>query len=128
MYSSARGSCQLSAVSTATHKRNSQTITIENNVSATSRRPFALRWLLVPVRVLLVSFLLTLLSFAVCLFLGIFGLLISAAVRGAHPNMTVAYREIAFPGTLVLGGIALLVAVVIEVRYQSRKRIESRLI
>jgi hypothetical protein len=41
--------------------------------------------------------------------------------------MTVAYREIAFPGTLVLGGIALLVAIVIEVRYQRRKRVESRL-
>jgi hypothetical protein len=86
-----------------------------------------LRTLLVPVRVLLVSFLLALLSFAVFLFLGIVGLLISAVLRGAHPNMTVAYREIAFPGALVLGGIALLVAIVIEVRYQRRKRVESRL-
>jgi hypothetical protein len=86
-----------------------------------------LRFLLVPVRVLLVSLLLALLSFAVCLFLAIVGLLISAVVRGAHPNMTVAYREIAFPGALVLGGIALLVAIVIEVRYQGRKTIETRL-
>ncbi len=85
-----------------------------------------LRFLLVPVRVLLVSLLLALLSFAVCLFLAIVGLLISAVVRGAHPNMMVAYREIAFPGALVLGGIALLVSIVIEIRYQSRKRIESR--
>ena len=82
-----------------------------------------LRFLLVPVRVLLVSLLLALLSFAVCLFLAIVGLLISAVVRGAHTNMTVAYREIAFPGALVLGGIALLVAIFIEVRYQGRKRI-----
>jgi hypothetical protein len=87
----------------------------------------SLRFLLIPVRVLLVTFLLTLLSFAVGLFLGIVGLLVSAAVRGVHPNMTVAYREIALPGALLLGGIALLVAIVIEVRYQSRKRIESRL-
>jgi hypothetical protein len=85
-----------------------------------------LRFLLVPLRVLLVTVLLALLSFAVFLFLGIVGLLISAVVRGAHPNMTVAYREIAFPGAMVLGGIALLVSIVIEVRYQSRKRIESR--
>jgi hypothetical protein len=84
--------------------------------------------LLVPARVLLVGFLLALLSFALCLFLGIVGLLISAALRGTHPNMTVAYREIALPGALVLGGIALLVAIVIEIRYQSRKRIESRLV
>jgi len=54
-----------------------------------------LRWFLVPLRVLLVTFLLALLSFAVCLFLGILGLVITAAVRGIHPNMTIAYREIA---------------------------------
>ncbi|MGC2183815.1 MAG: hypothetical protein WA637_11075 [Terriglobales bacterium] len=74
------------------------------------------RGLLVPARVLLVAFLLALLAFAVCLFLGIFGLMISAGVRGVHPNMTVAYREIAFPAALVAGGIALLVAIVLEVR------------
>lgn len=88
---------------------------------------FLLRLLLVPIRVLLVSFLLALLSFAVFLFFGIVGLLISAVVRDVHPNMTMAYREIALPGALALGGIALVVAIVIEVRYQSRKRIESRL-
>jgi hypothetical protein len=86
-----------------------------------------LRLLLVPVRILLVSFLLALLSFAVFLFLGIVGLLITAVVRGVHPNMTVAYREVAFPGALVAAGIALLGAIVIEVRYQSRKRVETRL-
>ena len=74
------------------------------------------RWLLVPVRVLLVAFLLALLTFAVCLFLGIFGLMISGGVRGVHPNMTVAYREIAFPAAVVAGGLALLVAIVMEVR------------
>ena len=83
-----------------------------------------LRWLLVPVRVLLVTFLLALLSFAVCLFLGIFGLLISAGVRGIHPNMTVAYREIAFPAAVVAGVIALLAAIVLEVRHQRREAIE----
>ncbi len=85
-----------------------------------------LRFLLVPLRVLLVTVLLALLSFAVFLFFGIVGLLITAILRGVHPNMTVAYRQIAFPGAMVLGGIALLVSIVIEVRYQSRKRIESR--
>jgi hypothetical protein len=85
-----------------------------------------LRFLLVPLRVLLVTVLLGLLSFAVFLFFGIVGLLITAILRGVHPNMTVAYRQIAFPGAMVLGGIALLVSIVIEVRYQIRKRIESR--
>lgn len=82
------------------------------------------RWLLIPARVLLVAFLLALLTFAVCLFLGIVGLLISAAVRGVHPNMTVAYREIAFPAAVAAGGIALLVAIVVEVRHLQRERSE----
>ncbi len=82
------------------------------------------RWLLVPVRVLLVAFLLALLTFAVCLFLGIFGLLISASVRGVHPNMTVAYREIAFPAAAVAGAIALLAAIVLEIRHPRREGIK----
>ena len=53
------------------------------------------------------EFLLALLSFAVCLFLGILGLVVTAAMRGAHPNMTIAYREIAFPAALVAGAGAL---------------------
>ena len=84
------------------------------------------RWLLVPVRVLLVTFLLALLSFAVCLFLGIFGLLISAGVRGVHPNMTVAYREIAFPAAVVAGAIALLAAIVMEIRHPRREQSSAR--
>jgi hypothetical protein len=63
----------------------------------------------------------------VFLFFGIVGLLITAVLRGVHPNMTVAYREVAFPGAMVAAGIALLVAIGIEVRYQSRKKIELRL-
>jgi len=74
--------------------------------------------LLVPVRVVLLAFLLALLAFALCLFLGIFGLLISAGVRGVHPNMTVAYRAIAFPAAVAVGAIALLVAIVMEARHR----------
>lgn len=82
------------------------------------------RWLLVPLRVLLVTFLLTLLAFALCLFLGIAGLLIAAAVRGVHPDMTSAYREFAFPAAVVAAGVALIAAIAVEVRYQRRKEIE----
>ncbi len=89
-------------------------------LSAKAPSPWV-RWLLVPVRVLLVAFLLTLLTFAVCLFLGIFGILISAGMRGVHPNMTVAYREIAFPAAVVAGGIALLAAIVLEFRHLRRE-------
>jgi hypothetical protein len=85
-----------------------------------------IRWFLVPLRVLLVTFLLALLSFAVCLFLGILGLLISAAVRGVHPNMTIAYREIAFPAAILAGAAALVAAIVMEVRHHRQQEIESR--
>jgi hypothetical protein len=84
------------------------------------------RWFLVPLRVLLVSFLLALLSFAVCLFLGILGLVISAGVRGVHPNMTIAYRQIAFPAAVLAGAAALVVAIVMEVRHRRQQRVEAR--
>jgi hypothetical protein len=62
------------------------------------------------------TFLLALLSFAVCLLLGILGLTISAAVRGVHPNLTLAYRDIAFPAAVIAGLIALIASIAIEVR------------
>ena len=85
------------------------------------------RWFVLPLRVLLVSFLLTLIAFAVCLFLGILGLVISAAVRGVHPNMTIAYRQIAFPAAILAGAAALVVAIVMEIRHHRHQRIESQL-
>jgi hypothetical protein len=88
--------------------------------------PSPVRWLLIPLRVLLVSFLLTLLAFAVCLLLGILGLVISAAVRGVHPNMTIAYREIALPAAILAGAAALVVAIVMEVRHHRQQRVEAR--
>jgi hypothetical protein len=75
-----------------------------------------LPWLLIPVRVLLVSLLVALLSFAVCLLLGILGLAITARLRGVQPDMTVAYRHIAFPAAIVIGAGALVGTIVIEVR------------
>jgi hypothetical protein len=81
-----------------------------------------IRWFLLPLRVLLVAFLLALLSFAVCLFVGILGLLISAAVRGVHPNMTIAYREIALPAAIFVGTAALVVAIVMEIRHHRQLR------
>jgi hypothetical protein len=85
------------------------------NPSAKTRSP-VLTWLMIPVRVLLVTFLLSLLAFAVCLFLGIIGLVITAALRGVHPNMTIAYREIAFPAAVFAGAAALVAAIVMEAR------------
>ncbi len=86
-----------------------------------------IRWFLVPLRVLLVTFLLALLSFAVCLFLGILGLVITAAMRGTQPNLTIAYREIAFPAAILAGAAALVAAIVMEIRHRQQPKIETLL-
>jgi hypothetical protein len=73
-------------------------------------------WYLIPLRVLLVTFLLTLLSFAASLLLGILGLVISAALRGIHPNLPIAYRHIALPVAAVVAAVTLISASVMEIR------------
>jgi hypothetical protein len=75
-----------------------------------------LRWFWIPLRVLLMSFLLALLSFAVCLFGGILALMISAWLRGVQPNLPLAYHDIAFPAAGVAGLIALAGTIVMEFR------------
>ena len=64
-------------------------------------------WSVIPIRVLLVTFLLTLLAFAVSLLLGILGLVIAARLRGLHPNMATAYRHVALPAAAVVSAIVL---------------------
>jgi hypothetical protein len=76
-----------------------------------------LRWYLIPVRILLVTFLLTLLSFAVSLLLGILGLVIAARLHGLHPNLPTAYRYIALPAAAAVGAIVLISASVMEIRH-----------
>jgi len=74
------------------------------------------RWYLIPVRVLLVTFLLTLLSFAVSLLLGILGIVIAGRLQGVHPNMALAYRHIALPAAAMVGAVVLISASIMEVR------------
>jgi ABC-type nickel/cobalt efflux system permease component RcnA len=69
------------------------------------------------VRVLLVTFIGTLLSFAVSLLLAIFGMVVVSALRGVHPDMRIAYRHIALPMALVAGGIILVLTIAMEVRH-----------
>jgi amino acid transporter len=75
------------------------------------------RWYLIPVRIVLVTFIVTLLSFAVSLLLGIFGVLLAAKLRGVHPNMTLAYRDVALPVAGIVAAIVLVSATVMEVRH-----------
>jgi hypothetical protein len=80
------------------------------------------RWYVIPLRVLLLTFLLTLLAFAVGLLLGILGIVVNATLRGLHPNMTVAYRHIALPIALAAGAVALVVVSVLEIRSYQQNR------
>ena len=74
------------------------------------------RWYLVPVRVLVVTFLCALLGFAVSLFVGILGVVVRGRIRGVHPNLTSAYRSIALPAAAAISGVALIAVTVLEIR------------
>jgi hypothetical protein len=74
------------------------------------------RWHFIPVRVLLVTFLSTLLFFAVSLLLGILGVVVAARSRGLYPNMSIAYRYIALPTAATASVVVLISASVMEIR------------
>jgi uncharacterized membrane protein YfcA len=80
------------------------------------------RWYMIPVRVLLVTFVVTLLSFAVSLLLGIGGTVLAARLRGAHPEMAFAYRQIAVPAAATVAAIVAVSATFMEVRHYRRAR------
>lgn len=73
-------------------------------------------------RALAVTFLLTVLSFAVALLLSIMGTVVYSQVEHIAPNLPFAYRHIAFPFAISVGAIVLVVMLVIEIRnYRQRK-------
>jgi hypothetical protein len=79
------------------------------------------RWYLIPVRVLLVTFVVTLLSFAVTLLLGIVGILLAAKLRGtSNPNLTITYRHIAVPAAAMVAAIVIVSATAMEIRHYRR--------
>jgi uncharacterized BrkB/YihY/UPF0761 family membrane protein len=79
--------------------------------------PHPPRWYTIPVRAVVVTFICTLLVFAVSLFLGIIGTVIVSALRHVHPDMTVAYRLIALPVAIVTGSIVFVLALIMEIRH-----------
>ncbi len=85
-----------------------------SSVETRARQP---RWYLIPVRILLVTFIVTLLSFAVSLFLGIGGTLLAAKLRDGHPDMTFAYRHVALPAAAMVAAIVFVSATFMEVRH-----------
>src|SRR5258708_7194001 len=85
----------------------------------TSRMP---RWYTIPVRVLLVTYIGTLISFAVSLLLGIIVTVAVSFLRHVHPNLTVAYLRIAIPSALVAGGIFFVLALFMKIRHYRRSK------
>jgi hypothetical protein len=75
------------------------------------------RWYLIPVRVLLVTLIVTLLSFAVSLLLGILGTLLAAKLRRFSPDMTFAYRDVALPVAAMVCVVVFISACFMEVRH-----------
>ena len=80
-------------------------------------KPRPPHWYAIPARVLLLTFIGTLLSFAVSLLVGIIGTVAVSALRGVHPNMTLAYRQVALPAAVVAGSIIFVLALVTEIRH-----------
>ena len=84
-----------------------------------SRMP---RWYTIPARVILVTFIGTLILFAISLLLGILGTVAVAAVRHVQPNMTEAYRRIALPVAVAAGIIIFVLALGMEIRHYRQMR------
>jgi hypothetical protein len=84
--------------------------------------PHPPRWYAIPVRVLLVTFIGTLISFAVSLLLGIIGTVVASSLRHVNPNMTVAYRDIALPAAVVAGIIIFVLALTMEIRHYRQSK------
>jgi hypothetical protein len=85
-----------------------------------------LRWIGIPVRAFAMTFLFTLLSFAVALLLSILGTMVYSQVKHVAPNLMFAYRHIAFPFAITVGAIVLVLSLGMEIRnYRQRKTLEG---
>jgi ABC-type dipeptide/oligopeptide/nickel transport system permease component len=80
------------------------------------------RLFLIPLRVLLATVLVTLLSFAVSLLLGILGIVIAARVRGVPADMSFAYRYIAAPIAALVGMIVMVLSIALEIRHYRQSK------
>ncbi|MGB9206274.1 MAG: hypothetical protein WCB94_20115 [Terriglobales bacterium] len=85
-----------------------------------------LRWIGIPARIFTMTFLFTLLSFAIALLLSILGTMVYSQVKHVAPNLTFAYRHIAFPFAITVGAIVLALSLGMEIRnYRQRKALEG---
>lgn len=80
------------------------------------------RLMLVPVRALVITFILTLLSFAVSLLLGIISFVVYSHTSGNRVSLALAYRVVAFPTAVVVAVVVLAVTLTMETRrYRQEK-------
>ncbi len=87
-------------------------------VGVVTRKP---RLLGVLVRALLVTFVLTLLAFAVTLLLAIIGLSLFGVFQGHRPDMANAYRYIAAPMAVLVAVIVLVTTFISEFKLYRRR-------
>jgi hypothetical protein len=84
------------------------------------------RWIGIPLRAFAMTFLFTVLSFAVALLLSILGTVVYSQVKHVAPNLTFAYRHIAFPCAIAAGAVVLFLSLAMEVRnYRQRRALDG---
>lgn len=80
------------------------------------------RWYMIPVRAGFVSFLVTLVSFALSLLLSLIGMVLVGKLHSTTPDLRFAYRHIALPVALSVGVIVLVLALIMEIRHYRQSR------
>ena len=95
-------------------------------VSAETESPKP-RWYLIPLRVLLVTVVVSLLSFAISLLLGICAVLLAAKLHHIQPDLRIAYRFIAAPAAAMVAAIVLVSASFMEIRHYRRLKVLRRI-
>ena len=84
------------------------------------------RWIGIPARIFAMTFLMTLLSFAVALLVSLVGTVVYSRVRHIAPDLPFAYRHIALPCAIAAGAVVLLLSLALEIRdYRQRKALEG---
>ena len=84
-------------------------------------------WYGIPLRAVLITFPVTLMSFAMSLLLGIIGTVVASRVRHVKLDITLAYRHVAFPVAVVVGAIVLIFALGTEIRQYRQAKTLHRL-
>jgi len=84
------------------------------------------RWIGIPARVFVFTFLFTVLTFAVALLFSILGTVVYSQVKHVAPNMAFGYRHIALPCAITAGAIVLVLSLGMEIRnYRQRKALDG---